>query len=241
MNTHFFILVTQRNAEPFIRKCLDSIKSQTYTNYKVVIMDDESSDRTWDIIKEYDFQAYRIPKQQYYCKNFVTAINSFASEDDVICFLSGDDWLAGDDVLQTLAEVYEDKEVWLTYGSFISSSGTWGEGYCKPIQNTRRYRLREAWCTSHLVTCRKKLWDKIKPEDLLYEGHYPNNSFDHAFMFPMIEMAGKNHIRFIDKTLYVYNDNNPVAQEHFAEDPAACGREAKYWRRKEQYKELGSL
>lgn len=241
MSTRFFILVTQRNAEPFIRRCLDSIQVQTYKNYEVVIMDDASTDGTWEIIQQYPFQAIQTPKQPYHCKNFVTAINTFAQQEDVICFVSGDDWLAGEDVLQTLAEVYEDSEVWLTYGSFMAASGTWGAGYCREVRNTRTYRRREEWCTSHLITCRKRLWDRIRPEDLLYEGHYPNNSFDHAFMFPMVEMAGQKHTRFIEKTLYIYNDNNPVAQENFRRDPAACGREAKYWRRQKQYEELKEL
>lgn len=91
MSTRFFILVTQRNAEPFIRRCLDSIQVQTYKNYEVVIMDDASTDGTWEIIQQYPFQAIQTPKQPYHCKNFVTAINTFAQQEDVICFVSGDE------------------------------------------------------------------------------------------------------------------------------------------------------
>ena len=33
---------------------------------------------------------------------------------------------------------------------------------------------------------------------------------DMAMMYPMIEMAGINRIRYINKILYVYNTQNPL-------------------------------
>ena len=180
----FVILVTQRDAKPFIRKCLDSILMQTYKNYFVIIMDDFSTDGTWEIIQTYPFQAIRSNvKLAHPCVNFVAGINGFATDkEDIIVFLSGDDWLYSDDVLSHLNEVYQDKDVWLTYGNFIPSSGTYGP-YCLPIPNTRTYRTSKTWVASHLVTCKKKLWAKIKDKDLRYkDGEYPNNSFDCAFL-----------------------------------------------------------
>jgi len=244
MDNKFIILVTQRDAKPFIRKCLDSIVMQTYKNYFVIIMDDCSTDGTWEIIQEYtgkydNFQAIRNdPKRTYQCKNFVAAINAFATKrEDVIVFLSGDDWFYSDDVLEHLNRVYQD-DIWMTYGSFIPSSGKF-ESYCAQITDTRAYRRSRTWLASHLVTCKKKLWKRIRDEDLRYKnGEYPNNSFDCAFLYPMIEMSGLKHMKFIDKILYVYNDQNPIAEEHFKEDPGACGRERRYWTRRPQYKEL---
>ena len=33
---------------------------------------------------------------------------------------------------------------------------------------------------------------------------------DLAFMWPMIEMSGLEHFKFIDEVLYVYNESNPI-------------------------------
>ena len=238
----FVLLVTQRDAAPFIKTCLDSIVAQTYKNYFVIIMDDNSTDGTWEIIQTYPFQAIHTPKQKYHCKNFVAGINAFATNpEDIICFISGDDYLASDDVLEHLDGVYSDPSVWLTYGNFVPTSGEYGP-YCHALEDTRTYRRSGSWFTSHLITCKKKLWDKIRDEDLRYsDGNYPNNSFDLAFMYPMVEMAGLRHSRFIEKVLYMYNDRNPVAVEHFKEDPKACLREREWWRKKAKYPELDSL
>jgi hypothetical protein len=29
-------------------------------------------------------------------------------------------------------------------------------------------------------------------------------------MFPMLEMSGENHFKFIPNTLYIYNESNPI-------------------------------
>jgi glycosyltransferase involved in cell wall biosynthesis len=243
MDNRFIILVTQRNAAPYIRKCLDSVITQTYKNYEVIIMDDASDDGTWEIIqKEYpQFQAIHTTKQPYHIRNFIAGIHLAATDkEDVIVFLSGDDHLYSDDVLEYLNGVYQE-DIWLTYGNFIRTSGLHGKG-CFPITNTRRYRKSGQWLASHLVTCKKKLFDAVKDEDLRYQnGEYPNNSFDGAMLYPMIEMCGQKHMRFVDKVLYVYNDQNPVAHANYVKDKRACLRERAYYVSKSEYSELDSL
>jgi len=75
----------------------------------------------------------------------------------------------------------------------------------------------------------------------MYQGHYPNHSFDNAFMYPMVEMAGLKHTKFVEKILYVYNDQNPLNEINFKKDPGACGRERKYWSKQPMYDELKEL
>lgn len=242
-HNRFAILVTQRDAGPYIRKCLDSILMQTYKNYEVIIMDDNSTDGTWEIIKEkYSmFQCIHTPKQDYHIKNFIAGINIAAKDrEDIICFFSGDDYLYSDDVLQHLNEVYTD-DVWFTYGNFIRTSGLHGMG-CQPVTNTRTYRRDGVWAVSHPLTCRKKLWDRIDDKDRLYSnGEYPNNSFDCSIIYPMVEMCGQKHMRFVEKVLYVYNDQNPIAYQNYIRDKKACLRERKFWESKPSYLELAEL
>ena len=239
----FIILVTQRNAKPYIRKCLDSVIAQTYKNYEVIIMDDDSDDGTWEIIqREYSqFQAIHTQKQEYHIKNFIAGIKLMATErEDIIVFLSGDDYLYGEDVLSYLNEVYT-SDVWMTYGNFIRTSGLHGTG-CEQIYHTGKYRKSGQWLASHLITCRKKLFDAIKDEDLRYSnGEYPNNTFDAAMIYPMIEMCGQKHMRFIEKVLYVYNDQNPIAHANYLKDKKACLRERAFFVAKPEYDYLEEL
>lgn len=47
------VLIPVRNEEKNIGKCLDSITKTNYPNYQVIVYDDESIDRTVDIVKQY--------------------------------------------------------------------------------------------------------------------------------------------------------------------------------------------
>jgi chlorobactene glucosyltransferase len=47
------ILVPARDEENHIAQCLDSLLDQTYTNYEIVVLDDQSTDRTWEILSAY--------------------------------------------------------------------------------------------------------------------------------------------------------------------------------------------
>ena len=45
------VLVTARNSADTIKKCIDSILSQSYKNKKVYVTDAYSTDGTWEILK----------------------------------------------------------------------------------------------------------------------------------------------------------------------------------------------
>lgn len=47
------VFVSVKNAEHIIKKCVDSILSQTYPNKKVYIIDNMSTDRTYEILKTF--------------------------------------------------------------------------------------------------------------------------------------------------------------------------------------------
>lgn len=45
----FSVIVNCRNSERFLEQCLESIKKQTHTDYEVIIWDNKSNDRTFEI------------------------------------------------------------------------------------------------------------------------------------------------------------------------------------------------
>lgn len=236
VQNRFRIIVTQYNAVNYIKKCLDSVMSQTYKNYEIVVMDDCSTDGTLDIIQKYPVYIIRTSVNTFMPYiNFQKAIKMFPeNKEDILVFLSGDDYFASNDVLEHLNQVYQD-DIWLTYGQYVPLSNGYGP-YCKPLYDTRTYRKSGAWHTSHLITFKKWLWDLIKDEDFKYNGEYVRYGFDRAFMYPMIEMAGLNHIRFIEKILYIYNDQNPTCL--FKVNPSESIKWANYFINKPSYNEL---
>lgn len=208
------------NAERWIGRCIETILEQDYPYYDVLVIDDCSTDMTWEYIKYYNICATRNKVRQGALANIVKGIDLIGN--DIIVTIDGDDYLANNKVFSYLNEIYT-PEVWMTYGSFLPVSLKYKntcqafdkirtpceQGWLVDAQTTpSEYRKSGFWVTSHLRTFRKSLWDLIDKEDLMEDGEYYKVAWDMAFMYPMIEMAAER-VRFIDKILYMYNDLNP--------------------------------
>jgi len=212
----FIVIVTVYNASEFILKCIDSVLGQTYKNYDLIVIDDCSIDMTSDIIIDHWDNNFRYHRNRRRISsvvgNIVKATELYpGGGEDIMVIIDGDDWLYSYGVLEYLNEVYQDQDIWLTYGQFTSVSGRL-ENFCRPVLSIHNYRRHGIWVTSHLKSFKRKLWNRINDKDLKDQnGNYYTSFEDTSYMFPMIEMAGLKHIRFIDKILYVYNDKNPLS------------------------------
>ena len=214
----FIVVVPTYNADKYIKRCLNSVLSQTYKNYDVCVIDDCSTDYTWRIVNEvqhHNNNPFILCKNEYRraspLANIVKGIELTAfDKQDVVVILDGDDYLYDNDVFNHINMIYNDQNVWMTYGQFIPSDGSYPP-FCKPIPDTRTYRKRREWFASHLKTFKKGLFSLIKDSDLRDKSgvYYPFVG-DAALMYPMVEMCGKRHMRFVDKLTYVYNNQNSL-------------------------------
>ena len=53
MDNLISVIVPIYNVERYLRKCIDSIMSQTYQNLQILLIDDGSSDQSGNICEEY--------------------------------------------------------------------------------------------------------------------------------------------------------------------------------------------
>lgn len=220
MNGSFKIVVPSFNCIDFLKKNLASIEAQTYKSYDVCVIDDCSTvkgqrELILDYCQRNNWKYIFHQKNLGALAGIVEGIHSFnCQDDDVIVMVDGDDWLYNDKVLEKLAKIYTEEDVYLTWGSFES----YPTGYVEtcaahPIDDdiivNKRYReITDIFC--HLKTYKYRLFREIKDEDLRDENHeYFRLSWDKALMYPMLEMAG-HKIRFVPDILYVYNIDNPL-------------------------------
>ena len=208
------ILTTTYNCEKFVEKSILTILSQRFKDFKCYITDDMSTDNTVDIIKKTingddRFILVENKQKMYQPGNYDQIIRGLNISDDEICVeIDGDDWLPNSNVLGLINDIYNDSEVWMTSGSFKYSSGT--QGFSNPPLKFDGIR-KQNFTLSHMRTWKSWLWKKIKEEDLKdSEGNYWSVAGDLAFMFPMFEMSGEKHYKYISDTTYIYNETNPL-------------------------------
>lgn len=208
------ILTTSYNCEKFIEKSLFSIMSQRYQDFTCYITDDVSTDNTVNIVRETiknDPRFILIENKTKFFQpgNYDQVITSRNIDGEEICVeVDGDDWLPDSNVFTRINEVYKDKEVWMTSGSFRYHDGR--PGFANPPTNFSNVR-KQTFTLSHLRTWKSWLWKKIKHEDLRDENNnYWNVAGDLSFMFPMFEMSGEKHYRFLSDINYIYNESNPI-------------------------------
>lgn len=213
------ILLGFWNAERFIERCINSIKMQSFMDYTCYITHDLSTDNSVAIVKRIiddDARFVLMPtyeKKIYQIGNFDRSIryNPNVQDNEVMVEVDGDDFLPDANVLRRINDVYSDPNVWITTGSFLYLSGQFGISYPQTnFDNLRTSRMTAL----HIRTWRAFLWRSIKEEDIRDEnGEYWQWSGDVAFMFPMLEMAGEKHYRYLSDINYIYNEYNPI-NEH---------------------------
>jgi len=213
------VLVPSYNNSNWYRRSLSSILSQDYDNFTAVYVNDRSSDNTGKLVEAYlsrhdkgKIKLINNDERKGAMHNIYDVVHSCA-DDDIVITLDGDDWFACDDVLSHIAGVYEDSNVWMTYGSYQDCPKR-SRGCCKPYEKNiidANIFRRVPWRASHPRTFYAWLFKKIKREDF-YDpaGKWLDMAWDLSFMLPMLEMSGHKH-RYIHKILYSYNNENPIS------------------------------
>jgi glycosyltransferase involved in cell wall biosynthesis len=236
------ILTGFYNAEKYVERSISSIMSQSFKDFTCYITHDMSTDNSVNLIKELIKDDKRFilvedyDKKLYQAGNFDRTIrhNKNISDDEVLIEVDGDDWLPDSKVFQRINDVYSNPNIWIANGSFRYSNGQ--TGFSSPQQDFLNLR-KSRFTASHIRTWRAFLWRKIKEEDLKDEnGNYWQWSGDLCFMYPMLEMSGEEHYKFMNEINYVYNEGNPI-NEHKV-DMSMVNDHAQKIRNKKPYDKL---
>lgn len=217
----FRIFTTLYNAENYINACLTSIEQQTRKDWVCYITDDLSTDRSAVFAQSFvdidpeRFVLIKNTKKMYQPGNYYQCVHRpEINDDDIIITLDGDDWFSDTQVLERLASYYSDGNTWATFGQFAMYNGPgqplvrgWTQ---RPTEDWSEIR-NVGWHSTHLRTCKAFLMKRIKEEHLIApSGNYWEMTGDQAIYFPVLEMAGKDRVKYTNDINMVYNAANPL-------------------------------
>ncbi len=228
----FLIVTPFHNAERFIAENARRSLCQLYDAFRIVFVDDASTDRSLVLLEETIRERGPTRCREVYVEKNATrqgclanthrAIVKYGQPDDVIVTVDGDDWLAHEDVLTIINARYERDGCWVMYGGTI-----WKPEDRRTYESSRysaeeianlRITLAEDWRSVqyhwkvHVPrTFRCALYQQIGALDPDWsclkggDGCFYKMAGDVAIMLPLIECAGAQRIQHNRSPVYVYN------------------------------------
>lgn len=206
----FVFVAPMYNASQYVGQMLASIVSQSYDNWKIILIDDVSDTAeqrkeadiidAWSRLISHDkIHVVWNAEKKWEVANVLHGI-SMCDDSDIICRIDADDWLTDNDALAYLNAVYEQtgaEAIWTAHRWAYSDKNISGplppdaDPYVHP------------WVSSHLKTFRKSLINDVKDENFRGEdGHYIRRAGDQAIYLPVLSKTKKRG--FIPRVMYHY-------------------------------------
>lgn len=221
----FSILIANYNNGKYFKTCFDSIITQTYSNWEVVILDDASTDDSLELINNLTAKDARFKIYKNHQNSGVGVTKSklidFAMGD--ICgFVDPDDAILPNALSSAINAYLTKKNTVLTYSKYIKCDENLEavEVPANPMQvrNADPYFFNCPVHIVHFVSFKKSVYEtteKINVEMKIAE--------DQDLYLKMYE---KGDVTFIDEALYLYrihsggisqNENHIKSKDYFAQ------------------------
>lgn len=93
----FSIIIPVYNTEKYLKRCIESVLSQTYQNFEMIIINDGSNDNSEEILKNYTSNfKIKIIKQTNHGLSYSRNVGIRKAKGDYIIFLDSDDLIEKD-------------------------------------------------------------------------------------------------------------------------------------------------
>lgn len=207
-----YVLSTGRNASKYVKNCIESVISQSIKPKRHILIDDISDDDTLEYLAPYqereNLEIVINEERKYRLKNIYENVIDKDPE-DIICIVDSDDWLARDNVLETIKNAYEsDEKLEYIYSRYALTHGEMGCSAPIPDNNWNPYG--PGWITSHMSTFKAKTIKNIPIDNFLdWNGDWFTIATDHALTLPILYKlrardGDYSSVGFIPEVLYMH-------------------------------------
>ena len=212
----FVFIIPSYNNSLHYKWNLDSVFNQTYPYWRIIYIDDASTDNTYELVRQYIIDKKNIKKVTLIKnkKNKKQAYSRYIAynmceNDEICCMLDGDDALIDDEnLLYKLNNIYIKYNLLITYGQFYYKENNRVDilsGFGKYTEEEIISNIyRNKWVTQHLRTCEASLLKSIDKNYLKYKNEWLKCCTDCAEMWWVLELSNGRHMNTNFPT-YIYN------------------------------------
>lgn len=187
------VIVPVYNVEKYVRKCLDSVVSQTHSNLEILVVDDGSTDGSGTICDEYKTDS-RV--QVYHTANHgLSAARNYALDAhtaNYIAFIDSDDWMernALETLLSTAQTTGADIVAFRFYQEYVDK--TVEPGGVEESFIVEGEQILSSMILDHKLT--EDVWNKFYKAELFNSIRYPEGLIfeDKATTYKMLQKASR--------------------------------------------------
>jgi glycosyltransferase involved in cell wall biosynthesis len=219
------IVSTFWNCEKYIRQCIESVATQDYGRWQMLLVNDCSTDNTMSVIADtiqslpQDIQKKIIIIDNIERKGAVhNQIDVFRDciDQAIIMILDGDDSLVNDNSILSYYNTIYHGDAEFTYGScwsMVDNIPLIAQPYPEIIKQTKQYRNHKFnWNVpyTHLRTFRKYLLNGIDDSEFKDGDEWYRAGGDIAVFYALLERADPAKVLAIQDVVVNYNDINPL-------------------------------
>ena len=241
--TQFVFLIPAYNCKDEISQTLFSIFAQSYKNWRVILIDDVSTDKTTEVAIELvesigcreKFIFIRREEKYGEVRNTVEEIE-WIDDDEVVIRLDAGDWLTENDCLYMLDEIYKNHDPAVCW-----TGQRWAYtnyGISKPMNLQSNQTVYEhPWVSSHLKTFRAKSLKKVNKQNFFDDdGNWIMIACDQAVFLPIMHLAVKENKPLVFLPIVCYHYNIDLEKpDLFTEDRSVRQKYSAEWIRSRGY------
>ena len=198
------------NAISHLNDLIDSIKEQRNKNWEHIIIDDMSTDGSFEFAvsltkNDSRFKIIKNSEKKWALKNLIEAAREYQEKEVIIANIDADDALCNENTVDLLLNAYDDDvdTVWTAHTWDINGMNISRELHQNPPINP----YQQPWVSSHLKTWRSSLLSKISNENFKdLSGNWFKRGYDQAVYLPLLFCSRKR--KYLDEICYLYRINS---------------------------------
>ncbi len=226
----YSFIIPVYNVEKYLRECIDSILSQTYKDYEIILVDDGSKDSSGSICDEYaeKNEAVRVIHQENAGLSMARNNGVKASLGEFIIFLDSDDYWYYDTALEDINDIISsdtDVVIFSSYNLDDSTKKLYDDRY--NYSNVELNNYDSETCLEYMISnglfnvhAAKKVFNKqfFVSNDLFYKPGIKSEDIEQWIR----AVCNMPNYKFLNKRIYVYRNregsiSNTINKKHLCD------------------------
>lgn len=199
------IIVPIYNVESKINKLLNSLYKIKNKNIEIILVDNNSIDRSLDIIKKYSMKDKRVKVYKEFKKgaNYARLLGYNKSNGKYIYFIDSDDYIESNTFNNIINTIKHNKPDVLI------------GNYNELDSNYKFIKLMHGFGENNILLYKPSLWNKIFKRELIKKENFIFTEIGEDMYITLPILANTKNIYFFNKPIYNYvRDNNSISNKN---------------------------